>query len=159
MATQVRMLGVDELVAKLDSLKYDVRYKGGRFALRKAAQLVRDKAKQNAQAVDDSSTGRSIADNVAERWNSRLYKSTGDLGFRVGIRQGAILPRKGEKPNESKGGPTPHWRLLEFGTEKMAARPFFVRALADNTEAAASVFVAEYDKAIDRALKHAAKGK
>lgn len=153
----VKMTGVDELAKKLEGLRYDVQKKGGRFALRKAAQVLRNQARQNAQSVDDSETGRSIARNITEKWNGRLNKQTGDLGFRVGVSQGAVLPKKGERPDESAGGPTPHWRLLEFGTEKMAARPFMVPAMEQSAQRATDVFIAEYVKAIDRALKKAGK--
>ena len=149
----VTMNGVDELNKKLEGLKYDVQKKGGRFALRKAAQVVRDAARKNAQAVDDSATGRSIARNIAERWNGRLNKLTGDLGFRVGVTGGAKLPK--DNVDEGAGGPTPHFRLLEFGTEKMAARPFFSKALPDNAQKATDVFIDQMGRAIDRALKKA----
>jgi HK97 gp10 family phage protein len=153
----VKMNGVDELAKKLQGLKYDLAKKGGRFALRKAAQVIRNQARQNAQRVDDSETGRSIARNIVEKWNGRLNKQTGDLGFRVGVNQGAVLPKKGERPDESAGGPTPHWRLLEFGTEKMAARPFMVPAIEASAQQATDTFITEYGKAIDRALKRAGK--
>lgn len=153
--TAVRMNGVDELSKKLEGLKYDLKKKGGRFALRKAAQVIGDGARQNAQAVDDSETGRSIAKNITEKWNGRLNKQTGDLGFRVGVTGGARIPELNK--DEGAGGPTPHWRLLEFGTEKMAARPFFQRALPENAQAATDTFIREYGKSIDRALKRAGK--
>jgi HK97 gp10 family phage protein len=149
----VKMTGIDELNKKLEGLKYDVQRKGGRFALRKAAQVVRDAARQNAQAVDDSATGRSIAKNITEKWNGRLNKQTGDLGFRVGVQGGAKVPQ--DNADEGAGGPTPHWRLLEFGTEKMAARPFFSRALPENAQKATDVFIDQFGRAIDRALKKA----
>lgn len=148
------LIGLDGLLGKLDSVKQDVKFKGGRFALRKAAQLIADKAKEGAKRVDDPSTGRSIADNIALRWNGRLFKRTGDLGFRVGVRHGAVLKNGGDT---STNAPTPHWRLLEFGTEKMQAHPFMRSALADNISAATSTFISEYEKAIDRAIKRAAK--
>ncbi len=69
---------------------------------------------------------------------------------------GAVLPKPGEAVDTGAGGPTPHWRLLEFGTEQMAARPFMRPALADNIQQVTDVFVREYSKAIDRAIK---KGK
>lgn len=147
------MTGLEALEKKLAGLKYDVRYKGGRFALRKAAQVVSKAAKQNALTVDDTETGRSIAKNIVEKWNGRLYKTTGDLAFRVGVQQGAVLRKKGEPNNTAVGAPTPHWRLLEFGTEKMGARPFMRPALANNVQRATDEFMAQYDKAIDRALK------
>jgi HK97 gp10 family phage protein len=147
------MTGVDALVKKLEAIKYETRYKGGRFALRKAAQLVRNAARSNALQLDDKETGRSIARNVTEKWNGRLYKTTGDLGFRVGVQQGAILPKPGEATDLSAGGPTPHWRLLEFGTERMAARPLMRPALESNVQRATDEFMRQYDKALDRALK------
>ena len=147
--------GLDAVLAKLKAVSYETRYRGGRFALRKAAQVVREAAKQNAQRLDDAETGRSIAENIAERWNGKLYKSTGDLGFRVGVLGGAKIPK--DNVDEGASGPTPHWRLLEFGTEKMAAQPFMRPAIENNVDRVVSVFVSEYGKAIDRAIAKAAK--
>jgi HK97 gp10 family phage protein len=151
---QFNLTGLDSLLGKFESIKYDVKRKGGRSALRKAAMLVVQSAKENARSLDDAETGRSIADNVALRWDGKRFKSTGDLGFRVGILHGAVLKNGGDK---SKNAPTPHWRLLEFGTEKMPANPFFRRALSDNISAVTDKFLTEYEKAIDRAIKRAAK--
>ena len=152
----VKLNGVDALVAKLDALKYETRYKGGRFALRKAAQVIRNRAREAASALDDAETGRSIADNITEKWNNRLFKRTGDLGFRVGVQGGAKVTVKGN-PDGGAKSPTPHWRLLEFGTEKMRAQPFMRSALADNISAVIDTFATHYEKAIDRAIKRAAK--
>ena len=154
-AFTVTMDGVDALNKKLEGLKYDMIKKGGRFALRKAAQVIRDQARSNAQRLDSSETGRSIASNITEKWNGRINKLTGDLAFRVGVNQGAVLPKKGEHPDEAAGGPTPHWRLLEFGTEKMAARPFMVPAMEQSAQAATDKFISTYGPALDRALKKA----
>lgn len=154
---ELKIQGLDELLGKLSAVSYDVKRKGGRSALRKAAQLIAQRAKEGAQRVDDSSTGRSIADNIGLRWNGRLWKRSGSLGFRVGVLHGALLPKNGESVETGSKAPTPHWRLLEFGTEKMAAQPFMRPALADNTSEATDVFVSEYQKALDRAIKRAAK--
>lgn len=156
MATQfVRMEGVEALSKRLESLSYDASKKGGRFALRKAAQVIRDGARQNAQLVDNSETGRSIARNINERWASKFNKSTGNLMFRVGVMGGARLPK--DNVDEGLGGPTPHWRLLEFGTEKMRARPFFAKALPENAQKSTDTFISEFNRALDRALKKAQK--
>lgn len=146
--------GLDSLLGKLDAVTYDVKRKGGRAALRKAAQVVTQKAKEGAERIDDKATGRSIADNIALRWNGRLFRQSGDLGFRIGVLHGAVLKDGG---NLSANSPTPHWRLIEFGTEKMAAAPFMRPALANSIAEATSAFVTEYEKAIDRAIKRAAK--
>jgi len=148
--------GINSLLNKFASISDDVKKKGGRSSLRKAANLVAAKLKENASALDDPGTGQSIASNVAVRWNGKLNKQTGDLGFRVGILGGARLDKDG---SDGAGSPTPHWRLLEFGTENMQAKPFARRALADNISATTRVFLTGYEKAIDRAIKRAAKGK
>lgn len=148
------LVGIDSLVGKLEAISYDMKRKGGRSALRKAAQLVADKMKEGAKRIDDPETGRSIADNVALRWNGKLFKASGDLGFRVGILHGAVLKNGGDT---SANSPTPHWRLIEFGTAKMRAQPFARKALADNISETTNTFITEYEKAIDRAIRRAAK--
>ncbi|HDS1791546.1 HK97 gp10 family phage protein [Pseudomonas putida] len=148
------ILGLDSLLGKLSEVSVDVRRKGGRAALRKAAQVVVQKAKAGAERIDDKATGRSISDNIAIRWNGRLFKRTGDLGFRIGVLHGAVLKDGGDL---SSNAPTPHWRLIEFGTEKMPAAPFMRPALADSISEVTNTFVTEYEKAIDRAIRRAAK--
>lgn len=148
------ILGLDGLLGKLGAVSLDVRHKGGRAALRKAAQVVVQKAKEGAERIDDKATGRSISDNIALRWNGRLFKRTGDLGFRIGVLHGAVLKDGGDL---SSNAPTPHWRLIEFGTEKMPAAPFMRPALADHISLVTNTFVTEYEKAIDRAIRRAAK--
>lgn len=158
------LVGMDEVLGRLDALSHDVKYKGGRFALRKAAQLVARAAANNAKKLDDAVTGRSIADNIVQgkkypglRFSTRAFKATGDVKFRVGVSQGAVLPGEDDSVDTSAGGPTPHWRLLEFGTERMAAQPFMRKALAENVGAAIAEFAQHYGPALDRALKRAKK--
>ncbi len=145
--------GLDNLLRQLESVSQDMKKKGGRFALRKASQVVLKAAKQNASSVDDPGTGRSIEKNIALRWDGRRFRRTGDLGFRVGVQHGAKLPRRGSDIDTGANAPTPHWRLLEFGTEKMPAQPFMRRALEDNVGIATQTFITEYKKALDRALR------
>ena len=146
------LLGTEELLAKIKSVKNDVRFKGGRFALRKAANVVAEALKRNAELLDDPATGRSISSNVKVRFSRRAFRAKGNLMFRVGIAQGAKLADGGDK---GSGAPTPHWRLLEFGTEKMGARPFARPALENNIGQATAEFIKQYNKAIDRAIKRA----
>lgn len=172
-AFTVKMNGVEELSKKLEGLKYDMARKGGRFALRKAAQVIRDQARNNAQRVNDPETAATISRNITERWASRFAKSSGDLMFRVGIQggvfgklQGDITGAYGDKFTKATrkrgaingdlpGGDTRHWGYLEFGTEKMAARPFMVPAMEQAAQAATDKFIATYTLALDRALKKA----
>src|SRR5690554_3914514 len=144
------LVGLDSLLGKFESITYDVKRKGGRAALRKAAQVVAQKAKEGAQRLDDPGTGRSIADNIALRWSSRRFRRSGDLMFRVGVLKGAKLAGEGESVPKQAGAQTPHWRLLEFGTSTMPAQPFMRKALSENIAQATDTFVTEYEKSIDR---------
>ncbi|WAT06488.1 HK97 gp10 family phage protein [Rouxiella badensis] len=148
------LIGLDSLLGKLDSISDDLKKKGGRASLRRAANIIANKARENARRVDDIHTGRSIADNIAIRWNGKLFKSTGDLGFRVGVLHGAVLNKH---PDLAKNAPTPHWRLLEFGTEKMKAHPIMRPAIASSVGDVVNTFTTEYEKAIDRAIRRAQK--
>lgn len=154
--------GLDEVLGRLDSLSEDVKYKGGRFALRKAANLIREKAIQNALKVDDPATPEVIAKNIVVRWSGRAFKRTGDLSFRVGVLGGArgFAAASGEmrgSGSNNPGGDTYYWRYLEFGTRDIPARPFMRSALSQNFEAATAEFVKHFGPAIDRALKRAKK--
>lgn len=169
---QFSLTGVDELIATLNAVTYDTKRKGGRAALRKAAQVVRDAARRNAEALDDPNTNRKISANIVERWNGRHFKRTGDPAFRVGVlggarqyantrenvrkgRAGETYATGGDKGNP--GGDTWYWRLQEFGTENHRAQPFMRPALESSAGPAIDAFVREYEKALDRAIKRAAK--
>lgn len=148
------LTGMDDLLNKFSAIDDDLKRRGGRFALRKAASLVAEKAKEKAALIDDPATGRSIADNIAVRWNGRLFRRNGDLGFRVGVLKGAKLADGGDL---SPLSPTPHWRLIEFGTQHVRAQPFMRNSLSENISAAINEFSIHYEKSIDRALRRAVK--
>lgn len=151
--------GVNSLVAKLDTINEDMRKKGGRFALRKAANLIRDKAKEGAKRIDDPESAADIAENITVRFSSRTFKRNGNLMFRVGVMGGAGGNASGAAYDGLPGKDTRHWRHVEFGTELAPAQPFMRRALAENVDAATAEFVTQYDKAVDRALRRAARKK
>lgn len=169
---EFKLEGLDSLIGKLEAVSYDLKRKGGRAALRKAAAAISAKVIESAKRVDDSGTAEDISKNISIRWNGRLFKASGNLGFRVGVLGGArqygntkenvrsgkagkTYKTLGSKTNP--GGDTWYWRFVEFGTSKVAARPFMRPALAESISQATSIFITEYEKAIDRALKRAAK--
>lgn len=175
---QVTMRGVVELNKKLELIAYETRYKGGRSALRKAADVVAAQARINAAAINDPMTAEEISKNITVRFSPKTFESTGNLKFRVGILGGARAPEgskqaraterrrrrtgaaslteMGEIAGKGKanpGGDTFHWRFVEFGTEKAQAQPFMRPALSEKAQNATDRFVGEYDKVIDRAIK------
>lgn len=154
---EFKIEGLESLLGKLDEISYDVKRRGGRSSLRKAARVIVAKAKEGAQKIDDPGTAANIAANITERWSSRRFKTTGDLMFRVGVMGGAGGKAKSSQYENLPGKDTRHWRFLEFGTEKMQAQPFMRSALADNISEITGTFVTEYEKAIDRAIKRAKK--
>lgn len=154
-----KMDGVDELNAKLKGLTHDLKYKGGRFALRKAAQVLVAKAKEAARSLDDEKTAEDISKNITERWNGKLFKTTGSIGFRVGVMGGAGGNLSRKKLSGLPGGDTRYWRYLEFGTEKMQATPFMRPVIDTSGQDAVNTFIREYDKAATRALRRLEKKK
>lgn len=160
--TDNQLQGVDSLIAKLEGISTEMKYKGGRAGLRKAANLIRDAAKSSANRFDDPKTREDIAKNVTVRFSTREFKRTGDLKFRVGVLGGAksVAKSVGEvkgKGKENPGGDTFYWRFLEFGTSKIQAQPFLRPALENNVQTAIDTFARETIKSIDRAIKKAAK--
>jgi len=142
----------DNVLKKLKQFPDALRYKGARFALRKAANLVAAEAKQNALRLDDPATASAIAENIAVRFSNRTFKRTGNVLFRVGVMGGARLQDQ-EKSAALPGKGTQHWRLLEFGTEKARARPFLRPALENNINKATDEFIRQLDRWIGRNLK------
>lgn len=177
---EFKLTGIDNLLSKLDTISDDMKNKGGRSALRKAANIVRDKARTNAQKVDNPLTKEAIYKNITARWNNRNFRRTGDLSFRVGVIGGAKAPlsdqekRKTDLRRKRKnqtslsdlgefsgagknnpGGDTFYWRFLEFGTQKMRAQPILRPALNGANSDVVNAFITEYEKAIDRAIARA----
>lgn len=115
----LRMAQLDEKVAK----------KGIRTAVRKAMTIVRDQVKQTAP-VDTGKTKVNVAMRVS-------FKGT-YVTAKVGIAGGA------------KANPTSpyYWRMVEFGTRNMPARPFMLPALEGNQQAILDKLTEELGNAV-----------
>lgn len=161
MTVEFKLEGLDKALATMRGLPVQLRKKAARGALRKAAIVVRNAARANASRLDDPATANNIAKNIDMAFSSREYRLTGDLRFRVGVRGGARKfsntrqnVRKGRAGKEYvTGGSTFYWRFLEFGTQKMAARPFMRPALEANLGRATDAFINELNKQLDRIIR------
>lgn len=145
------LIGVQEVKAKMNKVSQTVLDTGTRTALRKAAGIVKRAAQQNALAVDDPKTGRRIRDNITLQFASRAFSRKGVIMYRIGV---ATNRGRIPTPNKDTGvrGNTPHWHLIELGTERAAAKPFMRPALSNNINQVIGRFTAELDKELNKAL-------
>ena len=146
--------GIDALQSKLKVVNDDVRFKGGRFALRKAGNVLKEAAVGEMMRVDRESSREALWRNVALRFATRRFRATGDIAFRLGILGGAVSKSSNQK---NPGGDTFYWRFLEFGTEKMPAQRLLTKSITRTQSAVTQTFVREYGRALDRAIRRAKK--
>lgn len=145
------LIGFEEVRKKLAQTPIKLRTKGSRRALGRAAAIVRKAARQNALRVDDAETGRRIADNIGQRVRGGYSRRTGDAMVSIGVlTQHGPIPKG--NPDTGRKGNTPHWHLVERGTEKTRAQPFLRPALESNINAVIDKFAVELDKEIEKAL-------
>lgn len=152
-----KITGSDEAIKRLQQLKGAAGKRVVRRALRRGANVVLKAAREGAQRIDDPATSNSISKNLVVRGGgSRNERRAGGVMMRVGVRGGARdMSKYGEVKGQGKGNPggdTFYWRFLEFGTQKMAARPFMRPALQNNTQAATDAFANALGTEIDKEL-------
>lgn len=157
MATKVQIHGADLAIKRLEALGGKEGKNAARRALRRGANVVLKDARERARRLDDPRTAENIARNLTARGGgSRREQRAGGVMTRVGVRGGARnMEKYGEFKGQGKanpGGDTWYWRLLEFGTVKMAARPFMRPALQNNTQAATDAFANALGTEIDKEL-------
>ncbi len=145
-----RFEGAEELKELLKDLSTDMARRSTSRAVRKSLSETRDKAKANAQQVDNPDTKESIAGNIATRVSAKRFKYQGVIKGSVGVRGGA------KKGKEGKYGDTWYWRLLEFGTSRIRARPMLRPAFNPSqvTDAFSESMRQEIAKEIAKHPKH-----
>lgn len=163
--TEYKMEGLEAIQQKIDAIKASATNiesgeseRGVKLGLRKAANHIRDQVKANAERLDDPNTPENIAANISVRWDGKHFRRTHDPKFRVGVRGGAkgYAKASGEmkgKGKDNPGGDTFYWRFIEFGTEKIPARPFLRPALRSGSQEAIKIFIENYKKSLDRSLR------
>lgn len=128
---------LERLNKRLQSLVEKVGKKAMRGAARKAMTKVRNDVKAAAPEDLNDDDNVKIKTSVAliTKWKAN------DLYVKVGIRGGA-----------KKNPDTPYYfRMVEFGTSKMAARPFMRPALESNAQQIMDTVVQELNRALDKA--------
>jgi len=159
---QYKFEGVENVRKNLQMLASDVQLKTARAAGRKAANVIRDAAKSNAERINDPETAENIAENIVVQTSTKDLKRTGDIYSRIGVLGGAVgyAKKSGEIKGRGAGNPggdTFYWRFIELGTSRTPARPFLLPALTDNIQKATNTFIQEFDKGLTRAVNRMKK--
>jgi HK97 gp10 family phage protein len=142
MANEFEIQGLDGVLRKMREISPKLQRKGLVAAVRKGANIVRDDARNRAKAFDDPSTPKPIWREIVSKVNGRRGRQEGGVVMQVGIRGGA----------RESGDNVFYWRFLEFGTSKMAARPFMRPALESNVDKATDAIVTELKRQLDEVL-------
>lgn len=145
------LTGFDHAMKRMKKLRSEIRDKAGRNALRKGSAIVANAAREAAVMVDDPETGRRIRDNIRLQFASRHYRNTGEIMYRVGVSTKRGRIPKGN-PDEGPRGNTPHWHLIEFGTEHSRAQPYMRPALSENINQVIEKVANELDNELDKIL-------
>lgn len=153
MANEVRVEGVDEILRKLRLLPERIGRNAMRRSLRKGANVIRDAARNNAKRFDDAETREAIWKNIAvQSGGKRREKQEGGVMMRVGVRGGAKSKKGSGGGSSNPGGDTWYFRLLEFGTSKMAAQPFLRPAAAENVGRVSTVVANDMQTQLDKEI-------
>lgn len=149
MSIRFEITGVDNIKDKLQQLAKPAKAKSiARKALRQAANIVRDSARQRSKAIDDAQTKDKIWKNIAVQGGKSKRKD--EVKIKVGVKGGASFSNP-SPPSES-GGDTRHWRWIEFGSVHNVAVPFMRPALASNIQQVTDKFVQVFTTELDKEL-------
>ena len=162
----VRVENLDEVIDKMSTFASRLQRKGLTQALRKGMRPVVRAARAKAP-VDTGALKKAIVARVNTRMGRRVGGAVVQVGIRGGAkeyvdssrnrarvikrgkRKGIFVPgRVGE--SYEQGGNQFYFRFLEFGTNKLPARPFLRPALAENAQKTTDIVTAELRKAVDR---------
>ena len=164
--TKGAITGLDEVEANFKKIGNPRKQKNTTTrAARRAMNIVRKAAADNAKSIDDTETPNRIWKNIATR--TGRTRGTGMVLMRVGVRGGAqeyaktkANVRKGRAgktyatagSKKNPGGDTFYWRYQELGRSGMPAQPFMRIALWNNTENVKAEFVKDFKEQIDKEL-------
>lgn len=149
----VKIEGLDEVLRKMDLLKDPRKIRNAAMrASRKAMNIVRDAARQNAQAIDDPETVEKIWKNIKVSSGKSRDKSL--VIMRVGVDGGAAMNAHSDRAAlaAKSGGNTTYWRFLEYGTSEIPAVPFMRPALANNVQKVTDNFSLSFNAELEKEL-------
>lgn len=172
MATEIRSVqGLSELLRAMEQLPREIASKNGgilRRALFAAAKVIRDEARITAPKRTGLLSQHVIAyrdRNPGASDMPHFGMAAGGERYLIGVRR--IKKKYGENRENrrkrragqsyTRDGSAFYWRFLEFGTAKMAAKPFMRPAFEARKYEALSVFKAALERGVRLAVKKVAK--
>jgi HK97 gp10 family phage protein len=151
MADTKNLTGFKELAAALRALGPKVVRNGLRSAVSAGAAVVRNEARQRAP-VD---TGEMRRDIQIKRERDSQGGDSVSARYSVFVRSGKQSRLSGKGRNVQKD--SFYWRYVEFGTSKMAAKPFLRPAFEAKKEAAVQAIGDRLGERIEAAAKELTK--
>lgn len=145
----VRLTGIDDLKRAVDALRNDLRKKVVRGALRDAAKPIVAAAKANAPVLRKATKYRTpglLRKSIVVRSSKVFNGRNGELGVYISVRG-----KKGARRGARSADDPFYWRFSEFGTRKMAKRPFLLPAFKSQAGAALRIFQSRLKERIDQA--------
>lgn len=151
MAVELNIQGMDQFKRKIEQLANPRKAKQiARKAARQAMNIVRDAARNNAQAIDNRKTDEKIFKNIVTQGGKS--RNSNEIKMRVGIKGGAGQNQYSVSTAGLSGGDTRYWRHIEFGQSNIPAVPFMRPALSQNLDKVTTKFVQVFDAEITKAL-------
>lgn len=141
--------GLDEVQAKLRQLGNKRKAKNAATrASRKAMNIVKKAARENAKRLDDKDSPEKIWKNIVVK--AGKTKGYDNVTMKVGVKGGAKKRAQSGKPNS--GGDTWYFRLVEYGSSTNSASPFMRPALNNNMNAVQAEFTRAYSAELDKEI-------
>ena len=160
MAEPLKINGMEGLLASLKQLPKELQGRPLQVGMRKAGNIVRDEARRRVVRA----SGFLAKEIVVRRANAKNRRMAGVAGgeyFTVGVRTGKKMKYANTKRNQRKrrvgrlyvqSGWAYYWRFLEFGTKKMAAKPFLTPAAEATGPKVAQTIIDETRAAMERIM-------
>lgn len=142
MAVSFKIEGGADLSRRLLELNDKLQKKILRSAVVAGAQVIKKRAKQIARSKGIEDTGaliRNIAGKVEKQRNPEYVQ------INIGVRHGKPNPKAKRQDDPF------YWHMHEFGTSKMAARPFIRPAFEETKEEALGAMVERVKKGLENA--------
>jgi len=162
MAEQIEIHGLEGLLASLKALPVELQGKPLQAAMRRGGNVIRDAARGRVRRASGFLAKQIVVRRANARNRSKAGVGAGGEYFTVGVKTGKRAKYANTKRNRRQrrvgkvyvqAGWAYYWRYLEFGTKKMAAKPFLTPAAEAKGAEAAQVIIDQTRATIDKVMR------